>query len=1363
MANAKTNWMKDASGTIFIPKLKPTGTTNKPIYISTNGDITECGPIESVKSNLSFGTKTYNGSIPQTITAADLGIIGAMVYKGTSSTEITDGGTQAPKIGSTTIAIADLKPGNVVLYGQKEFVWNGSKWELLGDEGSYKVKQDAVTTPGASGNSSAFIDTITQDANGKIAVTKKNVDFTAINTDLTTLKNKTQHITANADETYFAKDVKVADELITDKIKTTQAFYHFIDGSNKAIATIDANGVTSTSFNGALNGNANTATKLATARTIQTNLASTSSASFDGSGNVTPGVSGVLGIANGGTGNSAGYIRTGQKAGSTIGNYATAEGSNTEASGDASHAEGSYTEASGNYSHAEGSYTEASGNYSHAEGYYTEASGNYSHAEGSYHQQRYVARNKDGGYRLYIDRKNLEASGNYSHAEGYATKASGKGAHAEGISRAFFDGTITSHDGSNEVSIKRTWQVTASGDGAHAEGISTCADGIGSHAEGYVTTAAGNYQHVQGKVNKIDGEDKYAHIVGNGNVININDVDVEEPSNAYTLDWEGNAWYQGGIKTGGNDYDEAEHTVVGYKVTNDTIKISDIGDEWIEIQHQLDGVDITFSDIIFLEDNIMITDTSICLDGEILNNNGNIIWNHYTKYTIDDVKNAFNNDIDLPSYCSTPTSLTNANIGYCKDNNGEFLVLGLFFKGWFIEIFIGDNEQYEIYAWGNACPSVWPEGYWDKDVTNATLINTYKNYQFQLSNTGQDAYVSNSNVNFLLSGSKNGFLVHCFDDNFPKTLVGLSKVGNKYCAITSNGKSYIYDLPSEYNYLSDLCLKYIISNWETTGKLNGWSHWASLTSFKNLFIACEKQHNGIIQTSTDGINWSEDINVNTAQSEYYFIKTSASGDKIIIYEPSGDKNTYISNDGINIEKSTEGLLDEFYLDKDTLIKITKTSSHYTENKYETKPIKHLYDTITQEEIKLSDLMFMNESNNSAVSIAIIQHNQNSSAHPDILSSIAELKTTSDEKVSKAGDTMTGALTIDRSNGTLGITQLFKHNAGSVDYGTQVRDEDKDGNVSALVIRATSQKALFFPDGSTSKEIIHTGNKNLITPEDIGAVNKSGDTMTGNLTIEKAEAPTFQGVNTTTGRDIYMVSTSDNYATVANRIAGDQNNRVALWLAPETETDDKLLRIRKEINGTENTYKVYHEGNKPTPADIGAATQIEVDELKTSVSEGKALIAAAVTDKGVETAATDTFAVMASNIESIETGSKIISGTFKTKEFFGSESFTTTDFNKINAYKNFILVKASEDDRSETPYDGYYYTVRNVIALFKIDNSFYAHTIGTTVSGAGDAKPYSFYEEITLSLSNRQDVYINKGLGNRNYSFRPGSYRYIAWN
>ena len=63
-------------------------------------------------------------------------------------------------------------------------------------------------------------------------------------------------------------------------------------------ATIGNGGIAATNFYG----NASSASKLQTARTIRTNLASTSTASFDGSANITPGITGVLGIGNGGTG-----------------------------------------------------------------------------------------------------------------------------------------------------------------------------------------------------------------------------------------------------------------------------------------------------------------------------------------------------------------------------------------------------------------------------------------------------------------------------------------------------------------------------------------------------------------------------------------------------------------------------------------------------------------------------------------------------------------------------------------------------------------------------------------------------------------------------------------------------------------------------------------------------------------------------------------------------------------------------------------------------------------------------------------------------------------------------------------------------
>lgn len=48
--------------------------------------------------------------------------------------------------------------------------------------GNYKTTQTAVSDPTASGNAAAFIDSISQDANGEITVTKKNVQAAAAST-----------------------------------------------------------------------------------------------------------------------------------------------------------------------------------------------------------------------------------------------------------------------------------------------------------------------------------------------------------------------------------------------------------------------------------------------------------------------------------------------------------------------------------------------------------------------------------------------------------------------------------------------------------------------------------------------------------------------------------------------------------------------------------------------------------------------------------------------------------------------------------------------------------------------------------------------------------------------------------------------------------------------------------------------------------------------------------------------------------------------------------------------------------------------------------------------------------------------------
>ena len=198
--------------------------------------------------------------------------------------------------------------------------------------------------------------------------------------------------------------------------------------------------------------------------------------------------------------------------------------SNNIASGLYSHAEGYYGKASGDYSHAEGHSTKAEGYISHAEGFTTYATGSWSHAEGH----------------------SSVASGITSHAEGGSSTASGHTSHAEG------NGT------------------TASGDQSHAEGSSTTASGDYSHAEGKNTIASGSYQHVQGKYNIEDTENKYAHIVGNGE-------GLKKRSNAHTLDWNGNAWYAGDVQA-----TDTEGNTVSLVEVTEKVNDIDLTKDWNE-------------------------------------------------------------------------------------------------------------------------------------------------------------------------------------------------------------------------------------------------------------------------------------------------------------------------------------------------------------------------------------------------------------------------------------------------------------------------------------------------------------------------------------------------------------------------------------------------------------------------------------------------------------------------------------------------------------------------------------------------------------------------------------------------------------
>lgn len=179
-------------------------------------------------------------------------------------------------------------------------------------------------------------------------------------------------------------------------------------------------------------------------------------------------------------------INVGRKAGTTVGEYSTAEGINTTASGGRSHAEGSATNALGSNSHSEGRFTTAFGDGSHSEGesIYTIGSSipNYLSELSTMTNDEIISAWNNIAFSL--------AKGLNSHSEGYNTLALGNESHAGGSS------------------------TIAKGRNSYSGGGNSLAEGSNSFTHGYYTKSSNAYESSFGKCNQSNTDTLFS--IGDG-------------------------------------------------------------------------------------------------------------------------------------------------------------------------------------------------------------------------------------------------------------------------------------------------------------------------------------------------------------------------------------------------------------------------------------------------------------------------------------------------------------------------------------------------------------------------------------------------------------------------------------------------------------------------------------------------------------------------------------------------------------------------------------------------------------------------------------------------------------------------------
>lgn len=182
------------------------------------------------------GKVTTNTSNIEELQNKITGLTGAMHFIGVSTTD--------PKTGATVTGHTKFAAGDVCLYENKEFVYDGKNWIELGDEGSHLTKTEAAETYATKTALKAVTDDYLKasdktELEGKIALKADQTTLEAVEgkVDGVVAKVGTAEDAAAADGSLYARiakeveDRKAADTALGGRIETLENAKVAVDGT----------------------------------------------------------------------------------------------------------------------------------------------------------------------------------------------------------------------------------------------------------------------------------------------------------------------------------------------------------------------------------------------------------------------------------------------------------------------------------------------------------------------------------------------------------------------------------------------------------------------------------------------------------------------------------------------------------------------------------------------------------------------------------------------------------------------------------------------------------------------------------------------------------------------------------------------------------------------------------------------------------------------------------------------------------------------------------------------------------------------------------------------------------------------------